>query len=69
VLVVTHLAQVAAQATTQVVVTKHVADEQTTATVEVVSGARRVEEVARMLSGAKGGQAARRHALELLDQR
>ena len=69
VLVVTHLAQVAAQATTQVVVTKHVAGEQTAATVEVVSGARRVEEVARMLSGAKGGAAARRHANELLEQR
>ena len=69
VLVVTHLAQVAAQATTQVVVTKHVAGEQATAIVEVVSGPRRVEEVARMLSGAKGGEAARRHAVELLGQR
>ena len=69
VLVVTHLAQVAAQATTQVLVTKHVADEQTMATVEVVSGSRRVEEVARMLSGAKGGEAARRHAVELLGRR
>ena len=69
VLVVTHLAQVAAQAATQVLVTKHVADEQTLATVEVVSGTRRVEEVARMLSGAKGGEAARRHAVELLGQR
>ncbi len=69
VLVVTHLAQVAAQATTQVVVTKHVAGEQATAIVEVVSGRRRVEEVARMLSGAKGGEAARRHAVELLGQR
>ena len=69
VLVVTHLAQVAAQATTQVVVTKHVAGERATATVEVVNGPRRVEEVARMLSGAKGGEAARRHAVELLGQR
>jgi DNA repair protein RecN (Recombination protein N) len=66
VLVVTHLAQVAAQAATQVAVTKHVAGGVTTAMAEVVDGAARVEEVARMLSGASGGEAARRHAVELL---
>ena len=66
VLVVTHLAQVAAQATTQVVVTKHVAGAVTTATAAIIDGDDRVAEVARMLSGSDGGDAARRHALELL---
>ena len=66
VLVVTHLAQVAAQATTQVVVTKRVARGTTTARAEAVTGDHRVEEVARMLSGDEGGDAARRHAVELL---
>jgi DNA repair protein RecN (Recombination protein N) len=66
VLVVTHLAQVAAQATTQVVVSKHVAGAVTTATADIIDGDDRVAEVARMLSGSDGGDAARRHALELL---
>ena len=66
VLVVTHLAQVAALATTQVAVAKDVMGGVTTATAVPVSGERRVDEVARMLSGADGGAAARRHALELL---
>ncbi|MET0459758.1 MAG: AAA family ATPase [Ilumatobacteraceae bacterium] len=66
VLVVTHLAQVAALATTQVAVTKTVAGSVTTATAEVVLGDRRVDELARMLSGADGGDVARRHALQLL---
>ena len=65
VLVVTHLAQVAALATTQVAVTKTVAGAVTTATAEVVVGDRRVDELARMLSGADGGDVARRHALQL----
>jgi DNA repair protein RecN (Recombination protein N) len=66
VLVVTHLAQVAAQATTQVAVVKSVADGVTTATAAVVEGDARVAELARMLSGTEGGAAARRHASELL---
>jgi DNA repair protein RecN (Recombination protein N) len=66
VLVVTHLAQVAAQATTQVAVTKHVLGAATTATAEIVDGEDRVAEVARMLSGSTAGDAARRHALALL---
>ncbi len=66
VLVVTHLAQVAAQATTQVVVSKQVAGVVTTATAAIIDGDDRVAEVARMLSGSEGGDAARRHALELL---
>ena len=66
VLVVTHLAQVAALATTQVAVVKDVVDDTTVATAAIVDGDERVDELARMLSGAEGGTAARRHALELL---
>jgi DNA repair protein RecN (Recombination protein N) len=66
VLVVTHLAQVAAQATTQVAVVKSVAGGITTATATTVEGEARVDELARMLSGTEGGDAARRHAAELL---
>jgi DNA repair protein RecN (Recombination protein N) len=66
VLVVTHLAQVAAQATTQVVVVKTVDGDVTTARARTVDGDERVEELARMLSGEDGGEAARRHAVELL---
>jgi DNA repair protein RecN (Recombination protein N) len=66
VLVVTHLAQVAAQATTQVAVTKHTDGTTTTATAVVATGDERVNELARMLSGEEGGEAARRHAVQLL---
>jgi DNA repair protein RecN (Recombination protein N) len=66
VLVVTHLAQVAAEANTHVAVSKHVAGTVTSATADVVDGDERVSEVARMLSGTTGGEAARRHAVELL---
>jgi DNA repair protein RecN (Recombination protein N) len=66
VLVVTHLAQIAALATTQVAVVKSVAGDVTTARAAVVDGDERVTELARMLSGEDGGDAARRHALELL---
>ncbi len=69
VLVVTHLAQVAAQATTHIAVVKSVAGDVTTATAAVVEGEARVVELARMLSGEEGGDAARRHAQELLRPR
>ncbi|MDQ3469473.1 MAG: DNA repair protein RecN, partial [Actinomycetota bacterium] len=69
VLVVTHLAQVAAQATAQVAVTKDVTNGVTTATAVAVTADERVEELARMLSGADGGAAALRHATELLRRR
>ena len=69
VLVVTHLAQVAALAQRQVVVAKHVADGQTRATARVVTGDDRVDEVARMLSGDEAGESARRHASDLLGPR
>jgi DNA repair protein RecN (Recombination protein N) len=67
VIVVTHLAQVAAFADAQIAVTKTVRREQTTVTAEPVEGEQRVAEVARMLSGDVGGRAAERHARQLLD--
>ncbi len=69
VLVVTHLPQVAACATTQVAVTKHVHRNVTTATATPVSGGERVEEIARMLSGMHASKSAREHAVELLEHR
>ena len=71
VIVVTHLAQVAAWAQTQLVVVKQVgqaSNEATTTAVETVSGPERVRELARMLSGHSESQTALRHAEELLEQ-
>jgi DNA repair protein RecN (Recombination protein N) len=65
VLVVTHLPQVAALARTQVVVSKEVHEGQTFATVGALDGERRVDELARMLSGSTD-DAALEHARELL---
>ncbi len=65
VLVVTHLAQVAAAATEQIVVAKRVEGGATFTDVATVGGEARVDEVARMLSGAATG-AAREHARDLL---
>ncbi len=66
VLVVTHLAQVAAAADFQVTVDKQ-SDGQTTSTeVRLVSEDERVVEISRMLSGSPDSVAARRHAAELL---
>lgn len=67
VLVVTHLAQVAAFADQQVLVRKSAgtAGAETTATVLDEEG--RVVELSRMLSGTPDSDAARRHARELLD--
>jgi len=68
--VVTHLAQVAAVADHHVVVEKNIIDrkgaEITLASAAEVSGPRRVDEIARMLSGRPDSTAARRHAKELL---
>lgn len=69
VMVVTHLAQVAALADTQIMVTKTVVDGTTTAAARSVDGAERIDEVARMLSGDRGGDSARLHAAELLGDR
>ena len=65
VLVVTHLAQVAALADQQVQVVKDVRDAQTFTTARLLDGDERVDELARMLSG-DVTDSARRHARELL---
>jgi DNA repair protein RecN (Recombination protein N) len=65
VLVVTHLAQVAALASTQYVVDKTVREGTTTVSATAVVGDRRVGEIARMLSGSDS-ESARTHAQELL---
>lgn len=70
VLVVTHLAQVAAFADRHLVVTKSTAegvDVVTESDVRLVTGEDRVRELARMLSGQDDSEAARTHAAELLD--
>jgi DNA repair protein RecN (Recombination protein N) len=74
VMVVTHLAQVAALADTQIMVTKSVAGSDgrhpvTTANARHVEGDERIDEVARMLSGEQAGDSARRHAADLLADR
>ena len=66
VLVVTHLAQVAAFADAQVEVQKSVANDVTTTTAVVLDAPARVVEVARMLSGSPDSATAQRHARELL---
>lgn len=66
VLVVTHLAQVAAQADHQVGVRKVEADGRTRSEVAVLAPAERVVEISRMLSGSPDSPSARRHARELL---
>lgn len=66
VIVVTHLAQVAAFANHHLRVLKTSTDGYTASDVVVVSGEQRVEELARMLSGLADSSAAREHASELL---
>ncbi len=66
VLVVTHLAQVAARATAQIAVDKRIEGRVTVATAAEVDGEHRVEEIARMLSGSPDSASARQHAAELL---
>ena len=67
VVVVTHLAQVAAFADRQLRVAKSATDTSTTATVSVLDGDGRVEEIARMLSGQPESEVGREHALDLLE--
>jgi len=66
VIVVTHLAQVAAFAGDHLVVRKSVAVDDVETAVERVSDEQRVGEIARMLSGSDS-EASRAHARELLD--
>jgi DNA repair protein RecN (Recombination protein N) len=67
VIVVTHLAQVAAFADRHYVVSKSDDGQVTTAGVREVTGDDRVDELARMMAGLEGTDAARAHALELLE--
>ena len=66
VLAVTHLAQVAVHARTQLRVAKHPGPRGTVASVEPLDAAARVDEVARMLGGLKITETTRRHAEEML---
>ena len=70
VLVVTHLAQVAAFANSHLTVAKEVVsagdEERTVASARPVEGEDRIVELARMLSGRPDSESARRHAEELL---
>jgi DNA repair protein RecN (Recombination protein N) len=66
VLVVTHLAQVAAFADHQVAVSKREVAGRTEAAAHPVTGADRVRELSRMLSGLTDSGSARRHAEDLL---
>jgi DNA repair protein RecN (Recombination protein N) len=65
VIVVTHLAQVAAYADTQVVVEKSLSDDSASTAVRIVEGFDRESEIARMLSG-NDSAASLAHARELL---
>ena len=67
VLCVTHLPQVASQAEHQVRVSKHTAGGTTRTALESLDGDQRVEELARMLGGAKITARTREHAREMLD--
>jgi DNA repair protein RecN (Recombination protein N) len=68
VLVVTHLAQVAAFGDRHLVVRKQTNGARTVATAQEVKGRERVIEVSRLLSGRPDSATARRHAQELLAQ-
>ncbi|HYU40389.1 MAG TPA: DNA repair protein RecN [Acidimicrobiia bacterium] len=67
VLVVTHLAQVAAFADAQIVVEKREQGKRTVASAQGVAGEERIRELSRMLAGVGESAHARSHAAELLD--
>ena len=66
VIVVTHLAQVAALARNHFIITKTSDETNTRTVIEQCFGDRRVDEIARMLSGTPSSRVARDHAAELL---
>ncbi|WP_203566685.1 DNA repair protein RecN [Aestuariimicrobium ganziense] len=68
VIVVTHLAQVAAFADRQVVVAKSSDGQVTTSGLRVVEGTEREQELARMMGGLESADSARAHARDLLDE-
>ena len=67
ILVVTHLAQVAASADTQIKVTKIDGSQRVAIEVETLNDEQRVVEISRMLSGSPDSENARKHAKELLE--
>ena len=69
VLCITHLPQIAAFAALHFRVEKRTAGGRTLACIAPVTGAERVEEIARMAGGESVGEATRRHARELLASR
>ncbi len=66
VLCITHLPQIAGRGDTHLYIEKQVAGERTTVSVSPLSQDERIEELARMLSGAETTEAVRRAARELL---
>lgn len=66
VLCVTHQAQIARFSDCHLLVRKEVVDDETTVSVQKLDSRNRVEEIARMLTGAKITDTARRHAKEML---
>ena len=66
VIVVTHLAQVAAFANNHLVVVKNTAGEFTASDIRTLDGQDRATELARMLSGLQDSESAQLHATELL---
>ena len=66
VIVVTHLPQVAAYATTHLHVSKNVGDESVISGVDVLDGDARIDELARMLAGMDDSETGRAHATELM---
>ena len=68
VIVVTHLAQVAAYANNHLRVVKDTDGQVTTASVQVLVGEERVQELARMLGGMADSQTALSHARELIEK-
>lgn len=66
VIVVSHLAQVAAYADSNLKVSKHDDGKTVSTTVDPISEADRPREIARMLSGVESSESAREHARELL---
>ncbi len=66
ILCITHLATIAVRADNHIRVEKHTREQRTVTRAETVGGARRREEIARMLAGDRTGEASLKHAEELL---
>ncbi len=68
VICITHLATIAVQADNHIIVEKHEEKGRTLTTVRSIENDRRVEEIARMLSGDADAEVSLRHARELLSK-